>query len=78
MIGRLFMIDTRIVTSFVKDRRSITVAPLTLAHVYKDQIKLRNEEKRRVKELERKRENMEMVSKRENREVASREKKTRE
>ncbi|XP_022897524.1 uncharacterized protein LOC111411203 [Olea europaea var. sylvestris] len=55
--------------SFIKDGRIITLVPLTQTQVYEDQVKLRNEEERRVKELEKRRDNSEVVSKRENSEI---------
>ncbi|XP_022877035.1 uncharacterized protein LOC111395282 [Olea europaea var. sylvestris] len=45
--------------SFVKDGRSITLAPLTPAQVYEDQIELRNEEERRARESIKRREDSE-------------------
>lgn len=53
--------------SFMKEGKSITLAPLTPAQAYEDQIKLKNEKEKRVRELEKKRENSEVVGKKQKR-----------
>ncbi|XP_022871063.1 uncharacterized protein LOC111390275 [Olea europaea var. sylvestris] len=72
LLGRPWQFDRKVTHDgyrnryrFVKDERSITLAPLTLAYVYEDQIKLRNEEERRVRDFTKRREDSELVNKRE-------------
>ncbi|XP_022863710.1 uncharacterized protein LOC111383788 [Olea europaea var. sylvestris] len=52
-------------------RRTITLVPLAPVQVYEDQIKLRNKEERRAKELEERRENSEPKKKKGNSEVVN-------
>lgn len=48
--------------SFIKDGKSIILSLLTPTRVYENQIKLKNEKKKRLRELESKRENREVTS----------------
>ncbi|XP_022868114.1 uncharacterized protein LOC111387763 [Olea europaea var. sylvestris] len=82
LLGRPWQINRKVTYdgyrnrySFIKDGRSITVAPLTPTQVYEDQIKSRNERERQARESTKMRENSEPVSMRENSEVAEKERK---
>ncbi|XP_022867108.1 uncharacterized protein LOC111386857, partial [Olea europaea var. sylvestris] len=69
LLGRPWQFDRKVTHdgnrnryNFVKDGRSITLAPLTPDQVYEDQIKLRNEKERRARESTKRREDSELVS----------------
>lgn len=77
LLGRPWQYDRRVTHdgyrnryNFVKDGKTITLAPLTPAQVYGDQIKLKSEEDERIRESGKRRGNSETNNKRENSEVA--------